>query len=195
MVKEFINEHSEMLTKDFQILLQKQVDEYKKMIDEINSTEELDEKEKEIIKEMEEFDEFVNETKYTLPDSVEFEGKKIQRRDIQSKFIYYLSNQEQSWEYVPTLYTLCKIWKDEGTTEVTHGVLDSTIRILGQLKFRGMSEWRDLMIIDRYLDPIIATYGKNTSYQIAMGHKHNAIINRRQIISPVQRVPQEEIPM
>ena len=49
MVKEFIEEHSNMLTKDFQKLLQEQVDEYAKKISEINTLEELDEKEKEII--------------------------------------------------------------------------------------------------------------------------------------------------
>lgn len=184
MVKEFIEEHSNMLTKDFQKLLQEQVDEYAKKISEINTLEELDEKEKEIIAEMEEYDKYINAYEYKLPEYVNFEGKKVSLKEIRGKFIYFITNFEINWELVPTMYELCRIWKQDNITSVTHGVLDSTIRILGKLKFRGYSEIRDMKMLDMYFDPIIESYGKHTSYQIAMGHRHNEIMKRRTLLTP-----------
>jgi len=193
MVKEYIEEHSKMLTKDFQIMLQKEVDEYAEKVSNISKLEELDEQEKIILEEMDEFDKYVNNVEYKLPEQVHFEGRDVKRKDIQSKFIYYICNLEINWELVPTIYELCRIWgNDSETVSVSHGVLDSTIRILGKIKIKGKEAIRDMKMIDLYLDPLIEDYGKNTSYQIAMGHRHNEIIKRRQMLEPVKPVKENE---
>lgn len=166
--------------------LQKEVDEFKAKVDQITSQEELDALEKDILQEYDEYDKYIREVRYSLPDSCEFEGKVFTKADVAGKIIYFISKIEQTWQYVLGLYELCKLWKTPGFNEITFGALDSTLRLLDQCKFQGMTEWRDILIINEYMKALHEAYAKDTTRHIALAQRHDAIIKRRDLIDPIK---------
>ena len=171
--------------------LQKEVDIYKKMISTKETQEELDELEKEIMKEMDAYDEYIKGVRYKLPENTTFEGKSYTRSAVAEKIIYFISKIEQTWQYVLGLYELCKYWKSN-ETEIAFGPLDSTLRLLDQCKFQGMTEWRDILIVNEYMKALHEQYAKDTTQHIALAQRHNAIIQQRDLITPVKDEPTDE---
>lgn len=165
--------------------LQKEVDAYKEMVSTKETQEELDELEKEIMKEMDAYDEYIKGVRYNLPENTVFEGKTYTRSAIADKITYFISKIEQTWQYVLGLYELCKYWKSN-ETEIAFGPLDSTLRLLDQCKFKGMTEWRDILIVNEYMKALHEQYAKDTTQHIALAQRHNAIIQQRDLIVPVK---------
>lgn len=171
--------------------LQKEVDAYKEMVSTKETQEELDELEREIMKEMDAYDEYIKGVSYKLPESTTFEGKTYTRSAVAEKIIYFISKIEQTWQYVFGLYELCKYWKSNAT-EITFGPLDSTLRLLDQCKFQGMTEWRDILIVNEYMKALHEQYAKDTTHHIALAQRHNAIIQQRDLIAPIKSDNTEE---
>lgn len=165
--------------------LQKEVDAYKEMVSTKETQEELDELEREIMKEMDEYDKYIKDVRYALPENTVFEGKTYTRSAIADKITYFISKIEQTWQYVLGLYELCKYWKSN-ETEIAFGPLDSTLRLLDQCKFQGMTEWRDILIVNEYMKALHEQYAKDTTQHIALAQRHNAIIQQRDFITPVK---------
>ena len=171
--------------------LQKEVDAYKEMVSTKNTQEELDDLEREIMKEMDAYDEYIKGVRYALPESTVFEGKSYTRSAVADKITYFISKIEQSWQYVLGLYELCKYWKSN-ETEIAFGPLDSTLRLLDQCKFQGMTEWRDILVVNEYMKALHEQYAKDTTRHIALAQQHNAIIQQRDLITPVKVEDKEE---
>lgn len=171
--------------------LQKEVDAYKEMVSTKETQEELDELEKEIMKEMDAYDEYIKGVRYTLPESTYFEGKMYTRSAVADKITYFISKIEQTWQYVLGLYELCKYWKSNAS-EIAFGPLDSTLRLLDQCKFQGMTEWRDILVVNEYMKALHEQYAKDTTHHIALAQRHNAIIQQRDLITPVKTEANEE---
>lgn len=173
--------------------LQKEVDAYKELVSTKETQEELDELEREIMKEMDVYDEYIKGIRYALPENTVFEGKTYTRSAVADKITYFISKIEQTWQYVLGLYELCKYWKSN-ETEIAFGPLDSTLRLLDQCKFQGMTEWRDILIVNEYMKALHEQYAKDTTRQIALAQRHNAIIQQRDLITPVKAEVKEENP-
>ena len=173
--------------------LQKEVDAYKEMVSTKETQEELDELEKEIMKEMDAYDEYIRGVRYALPESTYFEGKMYTRSAVADKITYFISKIEQTWQYVLGLYELCKYWKSNAS-EIAFGPLDSTLRLLDQCKFQGMTEWRDILVVNEYMKALHEQYAKDTTHHIALAQRHNAIIQQRDLITPVKTEANEENP-
>ena len=171
--------------------LQKEVDTYKEMVSTKETKEELDELEKEIMKEMDAYDEYIKGVRYNLPENTVFEGKTYTRSAVADKIAYFISKIEQTWQYVLGLYELCKYWKSN-ETEIAFGPLDSTLRLLDQCKFQGMTEWRDILIVNEYMKALHEQYAKDTTQHIALAQRHNAIIQQRDLIEPIKANKKEE---
>jgi hypothetical protein len=165
--------------------LQKEVDAYKEMVSTKETQEELDELEKEIMKEMDAYDEYIKGVHYNLPENTVFEGKTYTRSAVAEKIIYFISKIEQTWQYVLGLYELCKYWKSNAK-EIAFGPLDSTLRLLDQCKFQGMTEWRDILVVNEYMKALHEQYAKDTTQHIALAQRHNAIIQQRDLIAPIK---------
>ena len=171
--------------------LQKEVDAYKEKVSKVETQEELDDLEREIMKEMDAYDEYIKGVHYNLPENTVFEGKTFTRSAVAEKIIYFISKIEQTWQYVLGLYELCKYWKSNAT-EIAFGPLDSTLRLLDQCKFQGMTEWRDILIVNEYMKALHEQYAKDTTQHIALAQRHNAIIQQRDLIAPIKVNDKEE---
>lgn len=165
--------------------LQAEVDAYKKEIEGINDVEALKEKEKEIIAEMDKFDEYIKSRTYPVPNGVDFEGEHYSRSDVSGEIIYFVNKNEVQWQYTLGLYQLCRFWKNTSNEVITYGQLDSTLRILEQQKFRGFDEWRNILLVNEYMKALHEDYTKDLAVQIALSQKHNSILERMDLIGKV----------
>ena len=165
--------------------LQSEVDAYAEKVSEINTQEELDDLEKVLMEEMDTYDKYIKERVYELPEGCAFEGKNYTRSMIADYIVQFISKIEQTWQYVLGLYELCKFWKDTTNKEISFGALDSTLRLLDQCKFQGMTEWRNILTVNEYMKALHEAYAKDTTQQIAYAKMHNEIMKRRDLIDPV----------
>ena len=165
--------------------LQAEVDAYKKEIEGINDVEVLKQKEKEIIAEMDKFDEYIKSRTYPVPNGVDFEGEHYSRSEVSGEIIYFINKNEVQWQYTLGLYQLCRFWKNASNEVITYGQLDSTLRILEQQKFRGFDEWRNILLVNEYMKALHEDYTKDLAVQIALSQKHNSILERMDLIGKV----------
>ena len=168
--------------------LQKDVDAYKEKVKEISDTKVLEEEEKELIDLLNANDEYMKGVTYKLPSKCEFEGKSYTRAAVATKIVYFLSRIEQTWQYVLGLHQLVQVWKETTSKTITHGALDSTLRILDQQKFKGDSEWTDILIVNEYMKSMHEEYAKNIVVFTALSQFHNAVIEQRDLI---EKVPEQ----
>lgn len=165
--------------------LEKEVEEYKSKIEQINDMEELKNEEKVIIAELDKFGEYIKTRVYPVPSEVIFEGKRYSRADVAGKINYFIGKNEVGWQYTLGLYQLCQFWRNTTEKNITYGQLDSTLRILEQQKFRGYEEWRDILMVNEYMKALHEDYTKDLALQIAGSQKHNAILERMDLIGKV----------
>lgn len=177
---------AEKTVEETQELLQKKFDEYKEKVNSINDLDELKQMEQDLIAEQDEFDKYIKEVEYALSqEPTEFEGKNYPVTEIARKIIYYLNRNEQEFQYCLGLHGLVRIWKTQPIEKISYGAYDSTLRLLGQLKYKGDSEWCDILIINNYLTCVHEPYIKDRTMLVTMAEMHNVLVDRIQKCTPV----------
>lgn len=167
--------------------LQKEADEHKKKMEEITSIEELDKLEKEVLKNLEEFDKYIKQKRYKLPTSVNFDGAVYSKQQIGDRIARALNKKEVTWQYSLGLYQLHKLWSNiRQFATIPYDAYDSTVRILGDITFKGMTEWRDILIINEFFVAPNKEFYKDSTMLIYYSTIHSQILERKQILSPVK---------
>ena len=165
-----------------QELLQKRVEENAAKVNKISDLNALKELELEIDKEQAEYDEYIKKVEYPLnQDGVDFEGKHFSAGDIAKKICYYLNRIEQDFQYCLGLHGLVLLWKTADLKTIAYGAYDSTLRLLGGLKYKGDSEWVDILVINNFLTCAHEAYVKDRSVLIALAQMRNDVVNRMQL--------------
>ena len=113
------------------------------------SKEELEELEKQLITEMDEYDNYLCSVEYDLPENITFDDKTYSRTDVARKIAYFIGRMEADFRVTLGLYELCKLWKGD-IEKIGYKIYDSTLSTLGTLKYKGFDEWRDILIIHNY---------------------------------------------
>ena len=185
------DELNEKTRKEMQDLLTQNLESYKISINEIDDVEELKKLEDELMKEHDSFQERIKEITYQLQDDVIFDGELYKKSVIAENIAYFLNKMEVEWSYTLGLYQLVKFWRcDE--KEIPYEIYDSTLRILNQIKYKGYNEWRNILATNEYLSSCHAEYAKDTAYMIYLAQKHNTILDRMKLVSPVENEQNEQ---
>lgn len=173
-----------------------EIKEYTEEVSKIDNVEGLEEKEQELIKLMDENDERIKNTSYKLQDAVIFGGKLYTKAAV-SKFINeQFDKLEVNWQMTLGIFQLYDFWK-KNQEEISYAILDSTLRTLQQLKFKGYQDMRNILIINEYFKFNHEEYTKDLAKTTLLAEKHNALIDRMKLISknvdPAQVVAEEEL--
>ena len=140
---------------------------------------ELAEIEKELIEEFTENDEYIKNRSYSLPKEVTFQidNETIPSSKIDDLIINFLNKIEVQYGLSLGIYQGIKFWKEHMSgAEVPYGVYDSTLRLLGQLKFRGESECRSILQVNDYLHEAHPGYLVDSNWVYFLAGKHQAIL-------------------
>lgn len=168
--------------------LEKALNEFKDEVSKITDSTKLSKMEEELMSEQKAADEYIKNVKYLLPESVEYDGEKFTKNTIARLVIEFLNRSEVDWQYTLGLFELVKMWKNKDFKEIEYGAFDSTLRLLNQLKFKGYTDWRNILAVNEYMKGCHEPYSIDTSYLIFLNQKHQEIMNRGQLIQKVEPV-------
>ena len=164
--------------------MQVELDNYKITVDGFTTTDECAAEEQVLMASMKEVEERLNNVVYTLPDSVEYNGKTYSRKNVAEKVNYFLNKIECKWEQTLGLYQLVSLWRGEDFKEISYRVYDSTLRCLNQVTFKGYTEWTDILIVNDYLSQCHNEYSLDTGLLLYLSECHNVLLNKMKELSP-----------
>ena len=183
MTRDFIND---VEVNQVATVLQGDLDAYQKEIEAVADMDVLKLREDELMAEMKTFEEYLVGTKYDIPSSVDYEGVFYSKADIADRIVKFINKNEVEYQYTLGLCQLVKMWKDvKNITHIDYHKYDSTLRVLGQLRFKGYKEWSDILAVNKFFAGCHEQYVKDTSFQIYLSKKHNAIMDRMQALTAV----------
>ena len=184
LIQSYLNERDKYTAEELGKEYQTRADEFKTNLQEHTNLEELKTLEQTLIEDLNSYDQYVRGLKYDIPKSCEFDGETYKQADVEKLILYFIDKQEVQWNYALGLYGLYKFWK-QSNSEVSYGILDSTLRILGQVKCAGFKEWKYMLIINEFTKAMDENYTKDLVLQGYLSQKHNAVLDRMELIKPV----------
>lgn len=148
----------------------KKMSDFKKTIQ--NATvDELKKLEQDVIKEADKVNKEVQETTFVLPEK---------DYGITACAIRYLLDKVSvQWQYAQAMVDMFDFWNpDEKPESVVYGLLDATLRQLGQMEFKGVEEWKAVTTVNAYFEPIKEQYIEVSTKIFDVADKHNAILEK-----------------
>lgn len=162
--------------------LEKALNEFKDEVSKITDSKKLGKMEEELMDEQKAADEYIKGVSYTLPNDVEYDGEKFSKNAIARLVVEFLNRSEVDWQYTLGLFELVKMWKSKDLKEIEYGAFDSTLRLLNQIKFKGFTDWRNILAVNEYMKGCHEPYSIDTSYLIFLNQKHQAIMDRMTLV-------------
>jgi hypothetical protein len=169
------------LNKDYQA----ELEEYKKTLSGITDAEELQKEEQKWIDKLNEFDAYIKDREYSLPASVDYNGKTFTRSEVFGIIKTFINEKcEIEWKYAPKMVEFTK-WFIGNRTKISYPYLDSVLRLLDQFKYRGVKEWENILTINEYFKQCTADYQYDGAELYHLSLMHNAVMEQMQLNEPV----------
>ena len=148
----------------------KKMSDFKKTIQ--NATiDELKKLEQDVIKEADKVNKEVQETTFVLPEK----DYQLTAQAIRT----LLLKVSVQWQYAQAMVDMFDFWNpDEKPESVVYGLLDATLRQLGQMEFKGIEEWKAVTTVNAYFEPIKEQYIEVSTKIFDVADKHNAILEK-----------------
>lgn len=159
------------------------VQEFTVKIAELATEDEVLEQENKLIVAMSDNDTHMKSIKYNIEETCVFDDTVYNAKTICKHIADFIETSEVEWSYTLGLYELVKFWKGIPKT-VPYHVYDSTLRILGGLKYKGYEQWRRILTINAFLGTCHNEYVKDTSYMIYLSNLHNVVIDALKKFNP-----------
>ena len=99
-----------------------------------------------------------------------------------------MNRSEVDWQFTLGLFQLVKLWKEKDLQTIDYNAFDSTLRLLNNLKFKGFSDWRNILAVNEYMKGCHEPYSIDTAYMIFLNQKHQEILNRITLLQKVEPV-------
>ena len=146
--------------------------------------EEILQREQELMKTMEGYDGYLKNVSYTLPEQCMFDGQAFTKKTIGSFIADFVDTQDVEWSYTLGMYEMVKLWKNKDLTSINYSAYDSTLRVLGQLKYKSFENWKRILAINEFLGSCHDEYVMDTNYMIYLSQTHNALIDALKKFNP-----------
>jgi hypothetical protein len=169
-----------------------ELDAYVKQVNEIMDVDGLLALEQELMKEAQEYEEYLKTVVYKLPDDCEFKNQRYTRVQVAKFVVAALSRLEVEWQYTLGLDDLFDLWGNKDFVEISQGAFDSTLRLLNQLKYKGRTDIREILVVNAYLSQCHNEYSLDTAWNILISEKHNAIMDRVKLVQREHNVIDEQ---
>ena len=128
-----------------------------------------------VIKMLDEYDQFLKEQSYELPEEVKFDGTVYNRATVNKIIVDFLESIEVEWQGALLIYEAIKRMKNDPST-INYPTFDNITRLLGGLKFKGFYQTRDILIVNELFSPAYAGYARDRMYLGYLSMCHNSVI-------------------
>lgn len=123
-------------------------------------------------------DEYLSKVSYNLQTSVEYDGETYMKSYIIDAIISFINRIEVDFRATLGIYQAIKFWKTKVNESIPYGVFDSTLRMLGTLKFKGERDCRDILIVNNWFAGAHKQYLRDNVYTNYLASKHQALMDR-----------------
>lgn len=164
---------------------------YTEQVSKFETMEQCLEEEKILMTALDEVKVNLNNTKYELPDHVEYDGKRYSKKDISTKIAYFLNKIEVKWEHTIGMYELVSLWRSEEKKHIFYAEYDSTLRSLNLVTFKGYQEWSDIIVVNEYLSKCHNDYSLDTGILVYLHEMHNILMNKMNELDPNADIPEK----
>ena len=179
--------------KEVQVLLETELMKYQVSVETMDM-EGLNAEEAMLVESMNAYDEYLNGVTYELPKSIEYGGKTYMKNTVANRIVDFVNKMEVEWQYTLGMYQMVEFWKNVEYS-VEYKVYDSTLRILGQVKYKGYDEWKDILAINDFLSVPQELYARDNIYMVYLSQMHNSVLNRMDALNKVEMVNEiNEVP-
>lgn len=153
-------------------------------------------KEQELMSLMNENDTHLRTVVYPVSEEVTYDGTLVNKKTACNMIVDFIASQEVEWSYTLGLFELCKIWKSCPET-IQYHAYDSTLRILGGMKYKGYESWRKILTINEFLGSCHEEYMRDTAYMLYLSNLHNIVIDALKKFNPdvVEESQEVEMPV
>lgn len=121
-------------------------------------------------------DDHIAKSEYELPDEIEYDGRKIKRSEITTKIVGFLNRIEVPFQATLGLYQCIRFWKTRGNDKIPYGAFDSTMRLLGQLKFKGEQDCFDILVVNNWFTAAHDEYTRDNLFTQYLHARHNVVM-------------------
>lgn len=180
-------EISKMSMEEMQKAMMADVVTFTEYVDSKKEVQELKDLEEKLMDTFKENDEYLGNVKYTLPDETEYDEVKVSRTELDRKIVYLLNKLEVEFRATLGVYQAIKFWK-KSTKEIPYNVFDSTLRLLGTLKFKGADECFDVIVINNWFTNAHEQYLRDNAYTQYLAAYHQAIMNAMEKLSEDDKI-------
>lgn len=163
--------------KEIELMCESDIQTFVLEVNELSTQEEILNLEKEIEKAMDENDMRLKATEYDVPESCTFNDMIYDAKTASSYIVSFINTQEVDWNYTLGLYELVKLWKDKNLKTIKYHAYDSTLRILGQCKYKGSENWKRILVVNTFLGSCHEEYVRDTAYMIYLTSLHNVLLD------------------
>lgn len=151
----------------------------------------LKKEEKALMEVFKENDEYVAGVEYELPDEIEYDGRKLKRNEISTKIVGFLNRIEVQFQATLGLYQCIRFWKTRGAGRIPYGAFDSTLRMLGTLKFKGEQDCFDILVTNNWFTAAHDAYSRDNIWTQYLHARHQAIM---QALEALDKTDAEDTP-
>lgn len=163
--------------KEIEVMLDADIQEYIVVVSELADKDAVLAKEEELMVIMNDNDVRLKAVEYDVVDSCTFDNQAFNRKTVVEYLTDFINTQEVDWNYTLGLYELVKLWKNKDLEKIQYHAYDSTLRILGQCKYKGFESWKKIMVVNAFLSTCHEEYVRDTAYMIYLTTLHNALLD------------------
>lgn len=136
----------------------------------------LKEEEDKLMKIFQKNDEYIKNVAYELPAEFKQDDETVAGDDVDKMIVDFLESMEVDWKFTLGIYQAILFWKDRKGKKVPYATFDSTLRLLGTLKFKGEKQLHDILTINNYLASDHNGYQHDLLWIQYLSTKHNVIM-------------------
>ncbi len=168
---------------EIQELLEGDVQNFIVQVTELGEEAEVIAAEEDIVAAMKENDAYLRTVVYNVAEQSEYDGQVFNKETMCKAIAEFVATQEVEWSYTLGMYELHKLWKAVPET-IQYHAYDSTLRILGGLKYKGFESWKKILAVNAFLGTCHEIYVKDTAYMIYLSNLHNVVIDALKKFNP-----------
>lgn len=139
----------------------------------------LDEQEELLMEVFKANDERMKDVAYAPDENgASYDGIDVKANDIEKYIVSFLNRLEVEWQASLGIYQAIRFWKTrQKDGKIPYAVFDSTLRLLGTLKFKGEQDCFQILVINNWMTTMHKEYLADTGYLQYLSSLHQAIMD------------------
>lgn len=161
------------------------------------SLEDLKAAEAELMEQFKQNEEYLSQVEYELQNELDYDKQTVTRNELAKKVVGFLDTIEVPFQATLGLYQCIRFWETEGsskTKKIPYGAYDSTLRMLGNLKFKGKEDCFNILVVNNWFATAHGAYLRDNIWTTYLSALHQAIMKSMEQLEKAPVAEPEAVP-